>query len=110
MTIGDRIKEKRIEKGYSLRDLAQIMKYHHSTIGKIENNLVDLPQSRIAQFAEALGTTPAFLMGWEDEQKKNDALADIVVRLRTDSELFDVVQAICNLDREKLSSLSTFLK
>ena len=60
MTIGDRIKEKRIEKGYSLRDLAQIMKYHHSTIGKIENNLVDLPQSRIAQFAEALGTTPAY--------------------------------------------------
>jgi hypothetical protein len=57
-----------------------------------------------------LGVSVAYLMGWEETQKKNDALADIVVRLRTDSELFDVVQAICNLDREKLSSLSTFLK
>lgn len=110
MTIGDRIKEKRIAKGYSLRELAKVMGYHHSTIGKVENGLVDLPQSRIEQFAQVLGTTPAYLMGWEETQKKNDALADIVVRLRTDSELFDVVHAICNLDREKLSSLSTFLK
>ena len=110
MTIGDRIKQKRIEKGYSLRELAQIMGYHHSTIGKAENGLVDLPQSRIVQFADALGTTPSYLMGWEDEQKKNDALADIVLRLRTDEELLAVVQAVCNLDREKLSSLSTFLK
>jgi transcriptional regulator with XRE-family HTH domain len=110
MTLGERIKNKRKEKGYSLRELAQIMGYHHSTIGKIENGLVDLPQSRIEQFASVLGTTPAYLMGWEQEQKKNDALADIVLRLRTDDELFEVVNAICNLDKEKLSSLATFLK
>jgi repressor LexA len=110
MTLGERIKQKRKEKGYSLRELAQIMGYHHSTIGKIENGLVDLPQSRIEQFANVLGTTPAYLMGWEQEQKKNDALADIVLRLRTDDELFNVVNAICNLDKEKLSSLATFLK
>jgi transcriptional regulator with XRE-family HTH domain len=110
MTIGGRIKEKRAERGLSLRELAKIMGYHHSTIGKIENDLVDLPQSRIVQFADALGTTPSYLMGWEDQQKKNDALADIVLRLRTDDELFDVVNAICNLDKEKLSSLAVFLK
>lgn len=110
MTIGERIKEKRLERGYSLRELAQIMDYHHSTIGKVENGMVDLPQSRIVQFANVLGTTPAYLMGWEDEQKKNDALADIVLRLRTDDELLAVVQAVCNLDRDKLTSLSTFLK
>lgn len=110
MTIGGRIKEKRLEKGLSLRELAKIMGYHHSTIGKVENDLVDLPQSRIVQFADVLGTTPAYLMGWESEQKKNDALADIVLRLRTDDELFEVVNAICNLEKEKLSSLATFLK
>ena len=110
MTIGGRIKEKRIEKGLSLRELAKIMGYHHSTIGKVENDLVDLPQSRIVQFAEALGTTPSYLMGWENTQKKNDALADIVLRLRTDDELFSVVSAICNLDKEKLASLAVFLK
>lgn len=110
MTIGGRIKEKRIEKGLSLRELAKIMGYHHSTIGKVENDLVDLPQSRIVQFADALGTTPGYLMGWEEQQKKNDALADIVLRLRTDDDLFNVVSAICNLDKEKLASLAVFLK
>ena len=111
MTIGERIRARRNELMMSQRDLCEKMGYsNHSTIGKIETNKVDIPQSRIVQFAEVLGVSVAYLMGWEEEQKKNDALADIVVRLRTDSELFDVVQAICNLDREKLSSLSTFLK
>lgn len=73
MTMGERIRENRLEKGYSLRELAKIMGYHHSTIGKIENGLVDLPQSRIEQFAEVLGTTPAYLMGWESEEKKKTA-------------------------------------
>ena len=74
MTLGERIKEKRKEKGYSLRELARIMEYHHSTIGKIENGLVDLPQSRIEQFANVLGTTPAYLMGWESEENKKTAI------------------------------------
>jgi transcriptional regulator with XRE-family HTH domain len=72
MTLGERIKKKRKEKGYSLRELARIMEYHHSTIGKIENGLVDLPQSRIEQFANVLGTTPAYLMGWEEEKNATE--------------------------------------
>ena len=40
---------------------------NHSTIGKIESGKVDIPQSRIVQFAEVLHTDVAFLMGWNDE-------------------------------------------
>lgn len=72
MNIGERIKIKRIEKGWSQRDLAAKMNYsNHSTIGKIETGKVDIPQSRIVQFAEVLGVSVAFLMGWDDEQNKN---------------------------------------
>lgn len=72
MSIGERIKQKRIEKGWSQRDLAAKMNYsNHSTVGKIETGKVDIPQSRIVQFAEVLGVSVAYLMGWEDEQKKN---------------------------------------
>ena len=68
MSIGSRIKEKRIERGWSQRELAAKMNYsNHSTIGKIESGKVDLPQSRIAQFAEVLRTDVAFLMGWDEE-------------------------------------------
>ena len=66
MNIGERIKEKRLEKGWSQRDLAAKMNYsNHSTIGKIETGKVDIPQSRIIQFAEVLNTSVAYLMGWE---------------------------------------------
>ena len=70
MTIGKRIKAKREELGLSQRDLAKKMQYtNHSTIGKIERGQVDVSQTRIVQFAEVLGTTVAYLMGWEETKK-----------------------------------------
>jgi len=41
---------------------------HHSTITKVEAGRVDIPLSRLAQFAEILGVSEAYLMGWTDEQ------------------------------------------
>ena len=71
MSIGSRIKEKRIERGWSQRELAAKMNYsNHSTIGKIETDKVDIPQSRVVQFANVLGTSIAYLMGWEEDEKK----------------------------------------
>ena len=72
MSIGEKIKQKRIENGWSQRDLAAKMNYsNHSTVGKIETGKVDIPQSRIVQFAEVLGVSVAYLMGWDDDQNKN---------------------------------------
>jgi transcriptional regulator with XRE-family HTH domain len=111
MSIGAKIKLRRNELQWSQRELSDKMGYsNHSTIARIESGTVDIPQSKIVKFAEVLGVSIGYLMGWEQEEKKNDALADIVLRLRTDDELFNVVNAICNLDKEKLSSLATFLK
>ena len=72
MTIGERIRERRNELMMSQRDLCEKMGYsNHSTIGKIETNKVDIPQSRIVQFAEVLGVSVAYLMGWDEELKKS---------------------------------------
>jgi transcriptional regulator with XRE-family HTH domain len=38
-----------------------------SSIARIEKGEIDLPQSKIVQFAEALGTTPSRLMGWDEK-------------------------------------------
>ena len=68
MTIGERIKEKRKELKLSQRDLAKKIGYaDHSTITKIEAGKVDLPQSKVVQFAEVLGVSVAYLMNWEEE-------------------------------------------
>lgn len=43
-------------------------------------------------------------------QKKNDALADIVVRLRSDDVFLEAVESLHKMDSDKLSSLLAFLK
>lgn len=63
-----RIKEKREELGLSQEELAQKLGYKsRSTIAKIESGDNDIPRSKIDAFAEALSTTPQYLMGWADE-------------------------------------------
>lgn len=44
------------------------------------------------------------------EQKNNDAIADIIVRLRTDQKFFLSVDALYKLDSEQLDSLTQMLQ
>ena len=67
-TLYDRIKSRRTELGLTVEELAHKMGYKDkSSISKIENGTADIPQSKIAAFADALQTTPAYLMGWEEQ-------------------------------------------
>ncbi|PWL71479.1 MAG: XRE family transcriptional regulator [Clostridiales bacterium] len=71
MSIGQRIKQQREAIGMSQEELAQKLGYRsRSTINKIESGINDITQSKVIEFAQALGTTPAYLMGWEDETEK----------------------------------------
>jgi len=64
------IKLRRMELGMSQEDLAFKVGYKDRTsIAKIEAGKVDLSQSKIKMFADALSTTPGWLMGWHDEDK-----------------------------------------
>jgi transcriptional regulator with XRE-family HTH domain len=47
----------------------------NSTLARIEQGKVDVYQNKIVQFAEVLGTTPAYLMGWEEEEETPDKLS-----------------------------------
>lgn len=42
--------------------------------------------------------------------KKNDALSDIIIELRTDEDFMSIVEAIYKMDKDKRSSLLAFLK
>ena len=69
-TVGENILLKRKQLGLTQEELAKRMGYKSkSTINKIELGINDIPQSKIVQFAEVLGTTPAHLMGWNEDEK-----------------------------------------
>lgn len=86
MTMGQRIKFRREELGISQRELAEKLGYkNNSTLSGIESGKVDLTQSRIVAIAKALGVTPSWLIGWEEE-KQEGATMTIGDKIRTARE------------------------
>ena len=79
MTVGDRIKQKRLDLGLTQQDLAERMGYKtKSDISRVERDYEqNLTLDRVALFAEALNVTPAFLMGWEDESGAKTILGQL---------------------------------
>lgn len=67
MTIGERIKLKRKELGITVDDLAVRLNKNRATIYRYESNEIEkLPTTVLEPLAKALNTTPAYLMGWND--------------------------------------------
>lgn len=110
MTIGSRIKARRNEMGISQRELAARLGYNdHTTLTRIEAGKVDLSQSKVVQFAEVLGVSPAYLMGWEQEPEDVGALAATVLK---DPKLLALVKNYSTLseaDRDTVSALVSSL-
>ncbi len=62
------IKNRRLKLGLTQSELAKKLGYSDkSMIAKIEKGAVDLPQSKIIAFAEALNVSPSDLMGWDTD-------------------------------------------
>ena len=73
MTIGQRIKVRREELNMSQEELAKRIGYKsRSSINKIELDLYSLQQSKIKAIADALDTTPSYIMGWDEEASRNE--------------------------------------
>ena len=67
MSIGARIRSRRIELQMSQQDLADMLGYKsRSSINKIELDERNLTQQNIKAIADALMTTPEYIMGWAD--------------------------------------------
>ena len=105
-----KLKELRKEKGLTLEQVANKVGVGKSTVRKWETGMIaNMKRDKIAALAKALDTTPIYLMGWEEEQKKNDIQADIILKMRTDTEFMSVVETLYNLDKEKLQSINQML-
>jgi transcriptional regulator with XRE-family HTH domain len=66
-----RIHDLRISQKMTLEDVASIVGVGKSTVRKWETGMIaNMRRDKIAGLAKALNTTPAYLMGWEEEEKK----------------------------------------
>ncbi len=73
MELNEKIKHLREKGNMTLEELAQKVGVSASTILRYETgNIKNLRRDKIKNLADALNTTPAYLMGWEDEKKEDE--------------------------------------
>lgn len=66
MTIGERIREYRTEKGITLEELADSVGVCKQTVWKYENDVIpNIPFDRIERIASFLGVEPSDIVGWK---------------------------------------------
>lgn len=68
MTIGERIKNRRISLGLTVEQLAAKLNKNRATIYRYESDEIEnMSISVLEPLAKVLHCSPAYLMGWEDE-------------------------------------------
>lgn len=90
-SLGERIKKRRIELGMSQDEVARLLGYKsRSSIYNIELGKRDLPRKKVERFAQALKTTPDYIMGWskgENTVMDNQEIKNEKANIQTMSEV-----------------------
>lgn len=116
MTTGERIRKRREELGLTQTDLALRMGYKsRAAICNVEKDKEDLTTTRIRKFADALETTPSYLMGWEESSDAGSGKPKIISH-QVDLDNAEVKKAleiynqIENLPKDKQDALINYLR
>ena len=131
MTVGERIKHRRLELEMTQEELAKRLGYKTRTaISNVEKGKEDLTTTRVSKFAEALGVSPGYLMGWDDPERVVQRTYkrrfkhcdnDYILQLYSTSELsqeehdkkdrvlVDIIECISNLNEQGVDNLETYL-
>lgn len=112
MNVGEKIKAARLRKGYTQEELGKLIGVQKSAVAKYESGrVVNIKRSTLKKLSEVLGIPPVELVDGvpEEVQKNNDTMADIIVRMRTDEEFFEVVKTLHSLDETQLAGVKQLL-
>ncbi len=103
----DRLREAMREVGKSQADLVRDTGLNRGTISRYLSGAVEPRHEATHKLAMALGVSEMWLFGYEvpkgrtEEQKKNDQLAQLIVKMRTDKDFFETVSALATLDEKQ---------
>lgn len=115
MRVGERIKSRRKEIGLSAEEVAKELGVSPATVYRYESNdIMNMRIDKLEPIAKALRTTPAYLMGWEDDKKENPpAESQRILESVNSSENIDLLLHIIknetSLSREQLLKLQGFV-
>ena len=115
MRVGERIKSRRKEIGLSAEQVAKELGVSPATVYRYESNdIMNMRIDKLEPITKALRTTPAYLMGWEDDKKENPpAESQRILESVNSSEnvdlLLHIIKNETSLSREQLLKLQGFV-
>ena len=122
MRIGERIKQRRLELGYTADALAKLLNKNRATIYRCENgDIENMPIDVLEPLAKALNTTPAYLMGWQEPHQQNKSTqkegyyvdpetAEYAEMLRTRPEMRMLFSASRGISKEEMQEAVNYIE
>ena len=107
MNLADRVRIRREELKLSQTELAERMGYKsRSSINKIECGR-EISQKVIVRLADALGVTPAYLMGWEEDPAEQ---ASFEASILLDDDIMELVHTYMVLSDDQKKAVKQMAK
>lgn len=112
----DRLKEALALRNKKAADLTHDLEIPKSAISQyLSGKSKNMDSTRMYTICVYLDVSEAWMMGFDvpmertQAQKNNDAISDIVVKLRFNNEFLSVVDTLSKLDAEQLASVKQML-
>lgn len=111
----DRLQQALNRKGWKAVDLVEKTEVPKGAISYYLAGKSKPKSDRLYILAQALDVSEAWLLGYDvpmartDDQKKNDQLAKLIVRLRSDEGFYKTVSALAGLSDSKYRSIEQLI-
>jgi len=94
----------------SRRDVCEALGFNYYTFSDWVNGKKYPRMDKVEMLANYFGILKSDLIEKKaEDEKKNDAIASIVVKLNTNDDFFDLVSTLYHLDNEKIKNLKALL-
>lgn len=112
----DRLQEAMRSRGMRAADLVQLTAIPKVTISYYLSGKTEPKADRLFIICKALDVSEAWMLGYDvpmarkPEQKKNDQLAELIVKMRSNADFFEAVEALHSLTPEQFDSVLQMIR
>ena len=110
-TVAQRLREALNKSGKKQADLVRETGLDRGSISSYLSGKYEPKQKAIYKLSKALDVSEGWLLGYDTpmarsaESKKNDQLAELIVKMRTDEDFYNTVVAIAALNEKQYKSV-----
>lgn len=110
VTLGDRIREQRLKKGLTQRQLAEMIGVKHNSISDWENNKSEPDSNTIKLLMKALDVDANSLLGWNDTENIKSEAKKLSDEILNNPKINKMLSLLINMPDEDLNLVTSFIE